>query len=189
MLPESAAAAKASRSELEPAMSAPARDYFALFQLKPVFRIDRAALTRAYHALLDQFHPDRFAGKPQVEQRLAAQFCADVNTGFRVLSDDVSRAEYLLSRAPINLKEAEREGVGSDFLMTQIALRERLESIQPAEVEAREALEQEINRHYATAVEQFEAATSDEHWQNAARHWQEMCYLSKLLEAARMGSR
>ena len=170
-------------------MNAPARDYFALFQLEPVFKIDDAALKRAYYALLDQFHPDRFAGKPQVEQRLAAQFCADVNSGFRTLSDEVYRAEYLLSRQQVDLQAAEREGVGSEFLMTQISLRERLASSESDQAEEREQLLQEINDHYTASLEQFDVAASEGHWRDAARCWQEMCYLSKLLEVAQTESR
>ena len=70
-----------------------ARDYFSLFNIEPSFTIDEIALEQVYHSLLSQFHPDRYAGKPQVEQRVAAQFCADINSGFRILADEVARAE------------------------------------------------------------------------------------------------
>ena len=45
------------------------------------------------------------------------------------LLGEVTRAQYLLQHNGVDLKAAEREGVGADFLMTQIILRERLESI------------------------------------------------------------
>ena len=124
---------------------ATARDYFSLFKLEPDFALDETALEQAYHTLLTQFHPDRYAGKPQVEQRVAAQFCADINSGYRILSDEVSRAEYLLQQAGVDLVAAERAGVESTFLMTQIGLREQLEELAAAKaslqstVSAREA--------------------------------------------------
>ena len=62
-----------------------ARDYFSLFNVEPGFTIDEIALEQVYHSLLSQFHPDRYAGKPQVEQRVAAQLCADINAGYRTL--------------------------------------------------------------------------------------------------------
>ena len=83
---------------------ATARDYFALFQLEPGFSLNEAALETAYHSLLSQFHPDRYAGQSAVEQRMAAQFCADINSGFRVLVNEVTRAEYLLKRAGVDLQ-------------------------------------------------------------------------------------
>ena len=160
---------------------ATARDYFSLFQLEPNFSLDETALERAYHALLTQFHPDRYAGKPQVEQRLAAQFCADVNSGYRILSDEVSRAEYLLKQAGVDLVAAERAGVESTFLMTQIDLRERLEELDQADVAGRESLTEEIQGHYRVSRDQFASGLATATYPAAARRWQEMCYLSKLL--------
>jgi molecular chaperone HscB len=58
-----------------------ARDYFSLFNIEPSFTVDEITLEQVYHSLLSQFHPDRYAGKPQVEQRVAAQLCADINAG------------------------------------------------------------------------------------------------------------
>ena len=170
---------------LESIKGASARDYFALFNIEPDFGIDLEGLERAYHTLLSQFHPDRFAGKSQVEQRVAAQLCADINSGFHTLSNEVLRAEYVLKRAGVDLEKAEREGVGADFLMSQITLRERLESIGSGDVAARQALLSEIEAQCAASRDAFGAALQAQRLQDAARHWQEMCYLSKLREAAR----
>lgn len=164
---------------------ATARDYFSLFQLEPGFSVDEAALERAYHSLLAQFHPDRYAGKAQFEQRVAAQFCADINSGYRVLSDEVLRAEYLLIRAGVDLAKAAREGVGGAFLMTQITLRERLEEVPSSDQQARAALTEEIRGYYQTSCGDFAVAVGDAAWSEAARRWQEMCFLSKLLDDAR----
>ena len=160
------------------------RDYFALFQLEPRFPLDEAALERAYHSLLSQFHPDRYAGQSPVEQRMAAQFCADINSGFRILADEVARAEYLLKRAGVDLQAAERQGVGSDFLMTQIMLRERLEDTPTADKAACQSLIKEIDGHYCASRDQFAIAIAAPNLPDAARYWQEMCFLSKLMEAA-----
>ena len=165
---------------------ATARDYFSLFQLDPDFALDETALERAYHTLLTQFHPDRYAGKPQVEQRVAAQFCADINSGYRILSDEVSRAEYLLQQAGVDLVAAERAGVESTFLMTQISLREQLEELESSDAAGRQLLTAEIEGHYATSRDQFASTLSTGAHLDAARHWQEMCYLSKLLSEPKL---
>ena len=161
-----------------------ARDYFALFQIEPGFHVDTAALERAYHSLLTRFHPDRFAGKPQVEQRVAAQVCADINSGFRTLSNEVARAEYLLKRAGVDLAQAEREGVGTEFLMMQITLRERLEDIDSGDSSRWQALMAEIGEHYSASRDAFASAAEEARFEDAARRWQEMCYLSKLRDAS-----
>tara|TARA_B100001057_G_scaffold138201_1_gene137846 strand:+ start:195 stop:719 length:525 start_codon:yes stop_codon:yes gene_type:complete len=165
---------------------ATARDYFSLFQLEPVFALDETALERAYHALLDQFHPDRYAGKPEVEQRVAAQLCADINSGYRILSDEVCRAEYLLQQAGVDLVAAERAGVESIFLMTQISLREQLEELDQSDSAGRQSLTEEIEGHYALSRNQFAHTFATNACLDAARHWQEMCYLSKLLSEPKL---
>jgi len=165
---------------------ATARDYFSLFQLEPAFALDETALERAYYALLAQFHPDRYAGKPQVEQRVAAQFCADINSGYRVLSDEVSRAEYLLQQVGVDLVAAERVGVESTFLMTQISLREQLEELDQSDSAGRQSLTEEIEGHYAVSRDQFALTFAADAYLDAARHWQGMCYLSKLLSEPKL---
>ena len=163
-----------------------ARDYFSLFQLEPDFALDETALERTYHALLGQFHPDRYAGKPQVEQRVAAQFCADINSGYRILSDEVSRAEYLLQQAGVDLVATERTGVESTFLMTQIGFREQLGELEPTDAAGCQSLAEEIEGHYALSRDQFAHTFAAEAYLDAARHWQEMCYLSKLLREPKL---
>jgi molecular chaperone HscB len=164
-----------------------ARDYFSLFNIEPSFTIDETALEQVYHSLLSQFHPDRYAGKPQVEQRVAAQLCADINAGYRTLQGEVSRAQYLLQHSGVDLQAAEREGVGADFLMTQILLRERLEKIAELDQVGRQTLVSEIDEHYGASRDRFAEAAQQTAWQKASRHWQEMCYLEKLIDAT--GSR
>jgi len=165
---------------------ATARDYFSLFQLEPDFALDETALERAYHSLLIQFHPDRYAGKPQVEQRVAAQFCADINSGYRILSDEVSRAEYLLQQAGVDLVAAERAGVESTFLMTQISLREQLEELGPSDAAGRQGLTAAIQAHYTASRDQFAKTLAADAYLDAARNWQEMCYLAKLLSEPKL---
>ena len=168
---------------------APARDYFALFQIQPELTLDEATLEQSYHALLAQFHPDLYAGQSQMEQRMAAQLCADINSAYQTLSHEVTRAEYLLSRAGVDLEAAERQGVGGEFLMKQIMLRERLEETPSDEAAAREALHAEITTLYQSSRDGCAQSIAASDWSSAARCWQEMCFLSKLQEAARPEAR
>ena len=164
---------------------APARDYFALFQIEPGLSLDEARLEQAYHSLLAQFHPDLYVGQSQMEQRMAAQLCADINIAYKSLSHEVTRAEYLLSRAGVDLEAAERQGVGGDFLMKQIMLRERLEEIPSDDAAAREELFAEITASYQSSRDACAQSIDASDWSAASRCWQEMCFLSKLQDAAR----
>lgn len=67
-------------------------DHFAVFRLPRRLRVDAKALTSTFLALSRECHPDRFAGADAAVQRKSAR----VNDAYRVLKDDVARAEYLL---------------------------------------------------------------------------------------------
>ena len=162
-----------------------ARDYFILFQLNEGLALDVNQLERRYHSLMQKFHPDLYAGKPQIEQRLAAQLCADINSGYQLLRNEVTRAEYLLRRAGVDLEEAERTGVSSDFLMMQISLREQLETLKMGDTAAYERLSDEVEAKYSFSRDAFEEAVKTAFWKSAAGYWQEMCYLEKLRKAVR----
>jgi hypothetical protein len=90
----------------------------------------------------------------------------------------------VLQHSGVDLQAAEREGVGADFLMTQILLRERLESIAESDLADHQALVCEIDEHYGASRDCFAEAAQKAAWQEAARYWQEMCYLEKLADAS-----
>ena len=94
-----------------------ARGYFELFQLEPCFDLDVEVLGQRFRTLQREFHPDRYAGRPASEQRVAAQLSADINAAFDALRDPVRRAGYLLERQGLDLTELERTPVAGDFLI------------------------------------------------------------------------
>ncbi|MDX2113738.1 MAG: Fe-S protein assembly co-chaperone HscB [Alphaproteobacteria bacterium] len=71
-------------------------NYFSILELPAIFSLDPAALESAYFAAQRQFHPDRYAAKPEPERLKAAQASADANKAYRVLKDPLSRAQHLL---------------------------------------------------------------------------------------------
>jgi hypothetical protein len=70
--------------------------------------------------------------------------------------------------------------------MTQIDLRERLEELDQADVAGRESLTEEIQEHYRVSRDQFASGLATATYPEAARQWQEMCYLSKLLSEPKL---
>jgi len=72
-------------------------DPFATLGLPPRFDLDPAEIERRYRDLQRAFHPDRSAGKPPAERRLAAAKAVEINEARRVLADDVARARALLA--------------------------------------------------------------------------------------------
>lgn len=72
-------------------------------------------------------HPDRHVCAGPAQRRHAEQLAAKVNEGYQTLSDPLSRAAYLLSRAGRNPFAERDNSMPADFLEEQFELRELLE--------------------------------------------------------------
>lgn len=107
-------------------------DFFALFGLKPGFKLDGGALEKAYRDVQSQVHPDRYAHLPESERRLSMQMAARVNEAYRTLRHPLQRAHYLLQLAGVDAAHESNTAMSPEFLMEQMEWRE-------AVAEAREA--------------------------------------------------
>lgn len=104
------------------------QNYFELFQLPVVFDLDEANLAARHRAIIARVHPDQFANKSAVEQRVALQWATFANEAFDVLKSPIKRAQYLLSlNQPELIGEHVRIQLPPAFLMQQMEWREALE--------------------------------------------------------------
>ncbi|NUE67521.1 MULTISPECIES: Fe-S protein assembly co-chaperone HscB [Snodgrassella] len=115
--------------------------YFALFQLPEQFNIDDKQLEQNYRLLAAQCHPDKFAAKSAFEQKQAMMLATTVNEAYRILSNPLDRAAYLLQQQNIDADAPEHTHFPADFLMQQMQWRETLED---ARAEADAATLQEL---------------------------------------------
>ncbi len=106
------------------------QNYFELFSLDVDFAIDLASLEQAYQSQIAKFHPDNFATKDDKEKSIALQNTSLINTAYDTLKSPLLRAAYLLELKNINAFDEKDTQMDMDFLMGQIALREKLESIE-----------------------------------------------------------
>ena len=137
------------------------RDYFQLFGLEQQFLIDAELLRQRYIALQAKCHPDKFVGKTSMEKRLAIQTATQINDGYQILQDPISRAKYLAQKYAINFDKESTYQADSDFLMHQMALREALEELEADSIELQEYqqnLQNKINEYYETLNQIFLAA-------------------------------
>ncbi len=67
-------------------------DPFDTLGVEPRFDLDLAALERRHRDLSRALHPDRYAGAPAAERRLALGRAIDANEALRVLKDPIRRA-------------------------------------------------------------------------------------------------
>jgi len=77
-----------------------ASNHFELFSLPVQYPLDRQLLHARFLKLTRLAHPD-FAGSDPDDQLRAMDLAARINEGFAILSDDLRRAEYLLSLKPL----------------------------------------------------------------------------------------
>lgn len=114
-------------------------DPFALLGVPRRFRLELRALEQTHRDLARQLHPDRFAGKPPAERRLAIERAGAVNEAFRALKSPLARASALLATVGLALEETARAEPA--LLTAVLELREELEEAKERrEVPALEAL-------------------------------------------------
>lgn len=125
-------------------MDSAAADHFALFGLPRAVALDADELQRRYHRLQAQAHPDRHAGAPDHQRRLALQMASRINDAYAVLKGDLSRAAYLLLLYGADVYSDSDTAVDADFIEQQLEWREALQEAQDAAAQA--ALRQEIKQ-------------------------------------------
>lgn len=105
-------------------------DYFTLFGLPVRYQVDGGLLASRYQELQRQFHPDRFASKPERERLQAIQQAATINDAYQTLKHPLKRAEYMLSLHGFDLNNEQHTMHDTAFLMEQLELREELDGIE-----------------------------------------------------------
>jgi molecular chaperone HscB len=106
------------------------KNHFELFGLSPRYALDPAELERAYLAVQQVVHPDRFAAAGESQRRLALQLAARVNEAHQVLREPSQRAGYLCKLAGVDVALENNTAMPRDFLMLQMEWRETLDEIQ-----------------------------------------------------------
>jgi molecular chaperone HscB len=101
-------------------------DHFSLFRLPRRYRVDAAALDRAYRALQNAIHPDRHAAGGDAGRRLALQASARVNEAYATLRDPAGRGEYLLGLHGVESLAQTDTAMPAEFLLEQMERREAI---------------------------------------------------------------
>jgi len=165
---------------------ASSQNYYSLFGLAPVFRIDPRQLSAKYRELQRTAHPDRFAGSTVGDQLASVHYAATINEAFQVLKSPLKRAIYLLELKGIDVNKEHSFNLGPDFLMQQIEFRERLESI-TSEAQPDQALAQlrteltELQSRLHMAFENHYNQGSEQGLNNAAQIVNKLQFVDKML--------
>ncbi len=159
-------------------------DYFTLFGLPAQYPLDVQALATRFQDLQRQFHPDRFASRPQAEQLAAVQQSATINQAWQTLRNPLARAEYLLSLHGFDLASEQHTVRDTAFLMEQLELREELDGIEQAEDAARlEAFQKRVKGMYDARHQLMVEQLDNQTWDVAADTVRKLRFLDKLRSA------
>ncbi len=101
--------------------------HFELFGLPQTYALDRDKLDSAYRELQTAVHPDRFAAKPEAEQRVAMQWATQANEAYQTLKHPVNRGVYLLQLQGVDALDANNTRMAPACLMQQMEWREAIE--------------------------------------------------------------
>ena len=138
------------------------QDFFQLFNLPAVFKIDGAALERSFLGLQAQVHPDKFAHLSDAERRLSMQWATRVNEGYQTLRTPLNRARYLLLQHGVDTQEESNTAMPVDFLMQQMEWREALEAAKQAkDTSALDELEQRMQHEVRILQQQLSIDIDD----------------------------
>ena len=160
------------------------KNYFALFDLEPMFQMDLARLEHSYRALQAQVHPDKFSAASDADRRMSMQCSTHVNEAYQTLKQPISRARYLLSLHGIDTQEETNTAMPADFLMEQMEWREAIgEATEAADAAALDQLASKLRQ--ATQQLHAELAQQLDQQQNyagAAGAVRKLRFLDKLRE-------
>jgi molecular chaperone HscB len=131
-------------------------DYFALFQLKPQFKIDRQALESAYLTVQQKVHPDMHAQASDSDKRVSMQLSALANSAYRTLMNPIQRGLYMCARNGVDPQLETNTAMPAQFLMQQMEWREALDDVrdQPSKLDE---LYKEVELTRANLLKEVEA--------------------------------
>ena len=132
-------------------------DPFATLGMPRRYRLDMTSLETRYRELQKALHPDKHAAASASERRMSLLKAVEVNDAYRVLKDELRRAEALL--ALHGNRAGEHGPADPDFLQQMLELREALDEAKatrdPQQVER---LVAEVAPLQARAEAELEAA-------------------------------
>jgi molecular chaperone HscB len=154
-------------------------DYFALFQLKPQFKIDRQALESAYLTVQQKVHPDMHAQASDSDKRVSMQLSALANSAYRTLMNPIQRGLYMCVRNGVDPQLETNTAMPAQFLMQQMEWREALDDVrdQPSKLDD---LYKEVELTRANLLKEVEA-TIDEanNYELAATQLRALLFIDK----------
>ena len=91
-------------------------DHYELLGLQRRLALTPEELQVKFYELSRQWHPDRFARKPEAERQQALDTSSALNDAYRTLRNPITRAEYLLTLEGFDSSELRSKDVPPELL-------------------------------------------------------------------------
>jgi molecular chaperone HscB len=156
-------------------------NYFKIFDIdEPKFSIDKDSLEAKFIKLQQQYHPDK--AKSDDVRLIFVKKSSDINNAYEVISDDVSRATYLLGlkNIRVNQEKDNNYAPNQENLVMQMELREEIFDNSNDLNDLKNYLK-EVKEKFNQSTEKFESFYSEEDFENASQQAMKMQYLKKLI--------
>lgn len=157
--------------------------HFELFHLPATYLLDRDKLDAAYREVQSAVHPDRFASRPEAEQRVAMQWATQANEAYQTLKHPVDRGVYLLKLQGIDALDATNTKMAPAFLVRQLEWREALDDARAAKnADALDALTTELRAEHRRIEAELGRCLDETRDHEAAREAvRQLRFMDKLL--------
>jgi molecular chaperone HscB len=161
-----------------------AADHFERLGLPRSFDLDADRLDHSYFDAQRQLHPDRFATRTPRERTFSQLQAVSLNEAYETLKDPVSRAEYLISLAGMEVVPEGCSLVNEQELLQEVMeRREALAEAEAAEVVAE--LEDEARRDTDGCLRGLSVAFTGGNFAGASRLVTRLKYLGKFTQECR----
>jgi len=158
-------------------------NYFTLFAIEQTYFIDKNDLERKYFQLQTQFHPDKCLHTDEKSKIEIIKKSADINYGYKILSNDVARASHLLELENIFVNREKNNSYKPSYalLIEQMELRERASDIESGNENKSELLSH-IDAEFIGTQKEFNENYLNRNFEISAQSAIKMRYLEKLKE-------
>ncbi len=153
-------------------------NYFSFYGLTPSFDLDAGKLKTLFLEKSRQFHPDFYTNDPE-SQNVAVAVSAFNNQAYKILGNDISRAQYLVA---LNLGEEDnKQTLPNTFLMEMMDLNEAIDELGFArDAQKEEQLRKEIGLIKEDTLSEIRQQASTSHWPEAQIGILKWKYLERL---------
>jgi molecular chaperone HscB len=157
-------------------------NFFELLKIPVSYDVDLDTVQHEYRELQKKVHPDNYASSDDRDKRLSMQITSHVNEALHTLKDDVLRAAYMLSLKGIDINLDNETTRDMAFLMEQLELRERLESIRDEAdpLESLDSMSEKVKQSVEKIKKQFVQSYDDDQLDDAREALRKLQFTNKL---------